>query len=408
MVSALFFNLISQSTKTLPQVPTWGFFDGGALVRDEHYMDLALQLAELGRGQTTPNPMVGAVIVKDNRIIGQGAHLKAGEPHAEIHALRMAGDAAQGATLYVTLEPCSHHGRTPPCAEAIVRAGVSRVVIAMEDRNPLVRGHGVEKLKSAGIQVIVGVRSAQAYRLNEVFFTWASQRRPFVVWKCAATMDGYIAAMSGDSKWVTGEDARSSVQQLRADLPAIAVGIGTVLADNPRLTVRDTVSEQPLRVIFDSKLRFPLSATMRREPGSTLIYTALSQEEISQTELAQKDSPGHHKIRLGDSDNPSLEIASIPRDESGRVSVPAAMSDLALRNVTGILLEGGSTLVAEFLKHRLIDKVVYYIAPKLLGGGIPALSSLSPEHMRDAIGLRDVSWSLVGSDFRVEGYPDWR
>lgn len=383
------------------------FFDGGASVRDEHYMDLALQLAALGRGQTTPNPMVGAMIVKNNRVVGQGAHLKAGELHAEIHALRMAGDAARGATLYVTLEPCSHHGRTPPCAEAIVRAGIARVVIAMEDRNPVVCGHGVEKLRSAGIEVIVGVRSAQAYLLNEVFFTWAAQRRPFVVWKCAATMDGYIAAISGDSKWVTGEDARSSVQQLRANLPAIAVGIGTVLADNPRLTARDRHSEQPLRVIFDSKLRFPLSATMRREPGSTLIYTALSPEEIAQTDLA-KDSPGQHKIRLGDSENPGLEIASMPRDESGRVSVSAVLSDLALRNVTGILLEGGSTLVAEFVKHRLIDKVVYYIAPKLLGGGSPALSGLSPEHMGEAISLRDVAWSLVGSDFRVEGYPDWR
>lgn len=375
---------------------------------DQHYMDMALQLAEFGRNQTAPNPMVGAVIVKDGRVVGQGAHLKAGEPHAEVHALRMAGHHAKGATLYVTLEPCSHHGRTPPCAQAVIDAGMSRVVIAMEDKNPVVRGQGIEMMRCAGIEVVTGVRHDEAERLNEAFFVWTTKRRPFVLWKCASTVDGYIAATSGDSKWVTGEAARDTVQHLRAELPAIAVGIGTVLADDPRLTLRNRPGNQPLRVIFDSHLRFPVSAAMLQEPGSTLIYTLLSKEEIEKTEIGKQYQEKDKQIRIGASDNPSVEIVRVVADDTGRVSVPAVLADLADRDVTGLLLEGGPTLVAEFVKQRLIDKVVYYIAPKLLGGGVPALSGIRPKYMRDAVNLKDVSWSTIGSDLRLEAYPDWR
>jgi diaminohydroxyphosphoribosylaminopyrimidine deaminase / 5-amino-6-(5-phosphoribosylamino)uracil reductase len=256
-------------------------------VQDEHYMRVELQLAELGRYQTMPNPMVGAVIVHQNEIVGQGAHLKAGEPHAEVHALRMAGEKARGATLYVTLEPCSHHGRTPPCADAVISAGITRVVIATEDQNPIVQGNGIRRLRDAGLEVVTGVFAEEAYRLNEMFFTSVLHGRPFVVWKCASTLDGYIATHGGDSKYVTSALSRQSVQQLRRELPSIAVGIGTVLADNPRLTVRDEVAMQPLRVVFDSRLRFPTTAKMLEEPGNTLIYTLCSATEIHQSVLHQ-------------------------------------------------------------------------------------------------------------------------
>lgn len=378
------------------------------VIEDEHYMRLALELAKLGYSQTAPNPMVGAVIVRDHEIVGQGAHLKAGEAHAEVHALRMAGDKAKGATLYVTLEPCSHHGRTPPCADAVIRAGIKRVVIAIEDKNPLVSGDGIERLRGAGIEVTTGVLAKEAYLLNEVFFTWASLGRPFVLWKCASTLDGYVATETGDSKWVTSEESRRTVQELRRTLPAIAVGIGTVLEDNPRLTVRGEGDKQPLRVIFDSALRFPTDRAMLREPGRTLIYTVKTEAEIESSPVVTEYQTRKQGVSdNGDDGRNRLEVVSLPSDHEGRISLQAALEDLAKRGVTGMLLEGGATLVREFVRHRFIDKIAYYIAPKLLGGGVPSLTGIGPEWMKDAIPLKDVSWTPVGDDIRLDAYLDW-
>ncbi|MBX6351986.1 MAG: bifunctional diaminohydroxyphosphoribosylaminopyrimidine deaminase/5-amino-6-(5-phosphoribosylamino)uracil reductase RibD [Thermoflavifilum sp.] len=356
-------------------------------------MRMALQLAELGRGQTSPNPLVGCVIVKDGEIIGQGAHLRAGTPHAEVHALRMAGERAAGATVYVTLEPCSHYGRTPPCADALVAAGVRRVVIAAEDPDPRVSGRGVARLRAAGIEVVSGVLAEEAQRQNEGFRSRILRGRPQVVWKCAATLDGYIAAETGHSQYVTGASSRALVQELRRQHAAIAVGIGTALADDPRLTVRSgpaTPARQPLRVVFDSRLRLPVSARMLREPGRTLVVTT--------AEAAATD--GARRLR-----DAGAEIAPVAAGPDGRVDLAVAVQRLADEGINEVLVEGGSTLVSALLKRRLVDKVIYFIAPKLLGGGIPALTGLGPRTMADAVPLEVERVTTHGTDLCLWARP---
>jgi len=364
---------------------------------DEHYMRMALQVAQFAVGQTSPNPLVGAVLVKDGQVIAQGAHLKAGSPHAEVHALRMAAEQATGATLYVTLEPCSHHGRTPPCAEAVVAAGVGRVVMAMEDLNPEVAGRGRRLIEAAGIAVTTGVMAEESAQMNEAYITWRRRNRPFVVWKCAATLDGYTATPSGHAQFVTGEAARLEVQSLRRTLPAIAVGVGTVLADDPLLTVRphaSFVAMQPLRVVFDSHLRLPSTARMLSAPGRTLVYTTESADAI-----ARKRGTWAADI--------AVDMMTIGSDSAGRILLQEALQDLGRRGITGVLLEGGGTIASSFLSQQLIDKVVYYISPKLLGGGIPAIGGLLPQQMEHAVQLRGIHWRTVGDDMCIEGYPIW-
>ncbi|MCL6626027.1 MAG: bifunctional diaminohydroxyphosphoribosylaminopyrimidine deaminase/5-amino-6-(5-phosphoribosylamino)uracil reductase RibD [Alicyclobacillus shizuokensis] len=365
---------------------------------DAHFMRLAISLGELGLAQASPNPAVGALIVRDGEVVGQGAHLKAGGPHAEVHALRMAGEAARGATAYVTLEPCSHFGRTPPCADALIAAGVRRVVVACTDPNPQVAGRGLARLREAGIEVVVGVEAEAAKRLHEAFFHMMATGRPLVVWKAAATLDGYIAAASGHSRYVTGAAARQEVQWLRWRIPAIAVGVQTVLADDPQLTMRlhsQSGARQPLRVVFDSRLRTPHRARLLREPGRTLIYTT----EAVADERAQ---------RLTETGKGRIDIVRLPPRADGRVPLADALADLARRGCDSVLVEGGRTLVSALLRERLIDRVVYYLAPKLLGGGIPALDGLAPVRMEEAVTLADVRTEVVGGDIRVTGrlvYP---
>jgi diaminohydroxyphosphoribosylaminopyrimidine deaminase / 5-amino-6-(5-phosphoribosylamino)uracil reductase len=363
---------------------------------DERYMQMALQVATLGCGQTSPNPLVGAVVVKNGRVIGQGAHLRAGGPHAEVHALSMAGEHAVGSTVYVTLEPCSHYGRTPPCADALIRAGVQRVVIAAGDPNPEVHGGGIAKLSAAGVTVTRGVLEHLALEQNEAYMTWRRNHRPFVVWKCAATLDGWIAATSGHSKSVTSSESRAEVHALRRQYPAIGVGIGTVLADNPRLTVRskDTVEDhQPTRVVFDGRYRIPTQAAMFAEPGHTIVYTTL--EGQRDRNLRGELSP----------DTDRVHTVVVPAGGDGGVSLKDALVDLGHRGMHSILMEGGSTLVTSLLLERLVDKVVYYVAPKLLVGGIPALRGHHTSHMDEAVSLDRVSCRTVGPDFCVTGYP---
>lgn len=372
---------------------------------DQRFMQMAVRVAEAGRGQTSPNPLVGAVIVKDGFVVGIGAHLRAGTPHAEVHALRAAGDQATGATAYVTLEPCSHFGRTPPCADALIEAGIQRVVIAGLDNNPLVAGLGVQRLQAAGIEVTVGVESASAPQLNEAFFTWIRQGRPYVVWKSAATVDGYTACPSGHSQWVTGPEARAAVQRLRLSLPAIAVGVGTVLADDPALTARSgtvavAAERQPLRVVFDTHLRTPATAHLLAQPGRTRIYVGEAvtgaQVEEFRTAAASTAAPG------------TVEVVTVPTDANGHLSLVAALQHLGQDGISGVLVEGGSTLVGTLLQQRLVDAIVQFTAPKLLGGGIPLAYGCQPQTMAEAILLEDVSMSQVGSDWRMDArlvYP---
>lgn len=368
----------------------------------ERYMSMALKLAEMGRGQTSPNPLVGAVIVGRGEVVGQGAHLKAGTAHAEVHALAMAGDQAVDATVYVTLEPCSHYGRTPPCVDALIKAKVGRVVIALVDPNPEVRGEGVRRLREAGIEVTTGVLEQQALLQNEAYFTWRAQGRPFVVWKCAATLDGYVATHSGDSRFVTSPEARQSVHELRRRHPAIAVGVGTVLADDPQLTVRLPgrleTDAQPLRVVFDSTLRTPLSAAVLGRPGQSRLYAAMPTVAVASTVAARAQ-----QLR-----SQGADVRLVSADAAGQVSLAAALADLGSDGVTSVLVEAGPHVAGSLLRDQLVDKVVYYIAPKLLGGGMSAVQGRDLERMADALQLTRVAVTQIGSDLCVEGYVSGR
>lgn len=368
---------------------------------DETFMHMALDLAERGRGQTAPNPLVGAVVVKDGYIVGQGAHLRAGTPHAEVHAIEMAGDQAQGATIYVTLEPCRHFGRTPPCTQKIISSGITRVVTAALDVDPRTAGLGVRELRDAGIEVVTGVLETEAKKQNQSFFHRMSTGRPWIVYKSAMTLSGHVAANSGHSQYVTGDTARQDVQRLRHAHEAILVGIGTVLADNPRLTVRDEVGEhhsrQPTRIIFDSKLRIPLQAQLLSMPGETWICTTAAMRNVALSKVeALEKMAGVHVL--------GVEQGC---DVGAHVAIDEALTKLADRGLNSVLLEGGPTLAGSFLAAQRIDEVHVYIAPSLLTNGLPPLSGPRTTAMTEQVRLTDVEWVQVGEDVRVTGRPVW-
>lgn len=353
-------------------------------------MRLALSEARKGVGKTAPNPAVGCVIVKDGLVVGKGWHRKAGTPHAEVHALRAAGELAAGADVYVTLEPCSHFGKTPPCAKALIEARVARVFVAMVDPNPLVSGRGIRMLQDAGITVEVGFLEAESRELNRPFIKWMQTRRPYVVLKSALTLDGKSATSTGDSKWVTGDVARREVHRLRGRLDAIMVGVGTVLKDDPLLTCRVPGGKDPLRVVVDSTLRIPRHAALfnLKSPAQTVIATCCS-------DRARIDAVAAHGV----------EVMSC-REKEGRVDLDDLLAKLGERGVQSILLEGGSHLAGAFLRGGLIDHCMLFLAPKLVGGGGLGLFAGEGVHlMADAIRLEDVKVRRVGIDLLVEGTP---
>ena len=360
---------------------------------DDHvYMTRSLALAERGLYTTDPNPRVGCVLVRDGRIVGEGWHRRAGEPHAEVLALREAGQRARGATAYVTLEPCCHHGRTPPCSDTLIHAGVARVVAALEDPNPRVAGKGLQQLAQAGIEVACGVLAAQAEALNPGFCMRMRRGRPLVRCKLAMSLDGRTAMADGASRWITGEAARRDVQRLRARSSAVLTGIGTVLADDPALTVRAEQwpagaapdLRQPLRVVLDTHLRLPEAARVLQGPGRALIVTAVERAEARE-----------RLARAG------AEIASVPGDE-GAVDLAAVMFLLAQREVNEVLLEAGARLSGAMLRADLIDELVIYMAPHLMGGGARGLFHLPGlERMDQRIGLEIMDVRAVGEDWRI-------
>ncbi len=319
---------------------------------DQEYMALALQLAEKGAGWTSPNPMVGAVIIKDGEIIGQGYHAKCGDLHAERAALAACTGDPAGATLYVTLEPCCHHGRQPPCTDAILQAKIARVVVGSGDPNPLVAGKGLDLLRSHGVQVTEGVLDRECRALNHVFFHFIQTGRPYVVLKYAMTLDGKLAAYTGASQWITGEQARRHVHTQRSRYRAILVGVGTVLADDPQLTCRLEGGRDPLRVVCDTNLRTPLTAnvvrTARQTP--TCLATCVSQES-----------------RLAPYREAGCQVLSLPQS-NGQVSLPALLKALGSQGVDSVLAEGGSALHWSLVRDGLVNRVQAYLAPKILGG----------------------------------------
>ncbi len=361
---------------------------------DFRYMAQALRLAERGLFTTDPNPRVGCVLVNKNEIVGQGWHEHAGEAHAEIAALHDAGAAAQGATAYVSLEPCCHTGRTPPCSDALIKAGVVRVVVAMEDPNQQVAGKGVSQLREAGIDVETGVMTAQAETLNPGFIQRMRHGRPFVRCKVAMSLDGRTAMASGESQWITGESARLDVHKLRARSSAIVTGIGTVLADDPSMNARLDVEEvsQPARVILDSHLKMPVDARMLSLTGRTIVCTT--------ADTAQKNEEKIEKLKAAGAELVQLHA------ENGKISLPALLMFLNAENFNEVLLEAGATLNGAFMQAGLIDELVIYMAPLLMGDAAHGLFSLpNISQMSDAGNLEITDVRSIGKDWRIISKP---
>jgi diaminohydroxyphosphoribosylaminopyrimidine deaminase/5-amino-6-(5-phosphoribosylamino)uracil reductase len=366
-------------------------------VMDAHYMARALELARKGLYSTHPNPRVGCVVVRDGQVVGEGWHVRAGEPHAEVHALRQAGELARGATAYVTLEPCSHHGRTPPCAEALVNAGVARVVAAMQDPNPQVAGRGLLRLMQAGIMVQSGVMETEARALNVGFIKRMEQGLPYVRVKLAMSLDGRTAMASGESQWITGPAARSAVQRLRARSSVVLTGADSVLADGARMTVRaselglDTeatalaVARQPLRVLIDGRLKVPLDAPFY-QAGSALVVTCAAAQARERYEQQ------------------GLELLALPGSD-GHVDLRKLLGELASRGVNELLVEAGPRLAGAFARIGLVDEYQLFVAGKFLGSSARPLLDWPLAQMSEAPALKIIEMRAVGDDWRVIAIP---
>ncbi|MHC5745587.1 MAG: bifunctional diaminohydroxyphosphoribosylaminopyrimidine deaminase/5-amino-6-(5-phosphoribosylamino)uracil reductase RibD [Nostoc sp.] len=353
---------------------------------DSRMMLRCLELARRALGRTSPNPLVGAVIVKDGEIVGEGFHPRAGEPHAEVFALREAGDRSRGATIYVSLEPCNHYGRTPPCSEGLIEAGVAKVVVGMVDPNPLVAGGGIARLRAAGIEVLVGVEESACRQLNEAFVHRILYKRPLGILKYAMTLDGKIATTSGHSAWVTSQEARSEVHLVRAACDAIIVGGNTVRQDNPYLTSHQVGAHNPLRVVMSRHLNLPTSAHLwQTADAPTLVLT-------------QKGANPDFQELLLKQGVEVLELASLTPDK--------AMAYLYERGFCSVLWECGGTLAASAIAQGAVQKVLAFIAPKIIGGSIAPtpVGDLGFTTMTEALSLERVRWRVVGSDCLVEGY----
>ena len=353
--------------------------------QDEHYMRRALALARRGAGWVSPNPMVGAVIVKGGRVIAEGYHRRFGGDHAEVEAIKRARESLKGATMYVTLEPCCHWGKTPPCTEAIIREGIGRVVVATLDPNPEVRGKGVKVLREAGLEVKVGVLEEEARELNEAYFKWREEGVPFVTLKWAQSIDGRIATRKGDSRWISSEEARRLAHRLRARSDAVLVGIRTVLADDPQLTVREARGKNPLRVVLDSRLKTPLGARVLDSSAPTLIVTT------------HRADPG--KMRALQERTEVL----VMEGKDGRVDLGGLLRELARRAITSVLVEGGGRIITSFLREGLWDRILVITSPLLIGEGVDAVGNLGVSSLKEAKGIRVRRMRRLGRDWVLEG-----
>lgn len=359
---------------------------------DQEYMRMALDLAVRAWGRTSPNPMVGAVVVRGGEIVGQGFHARAGQPHAEVEALRQAGEAARGATLYVTLEPCCHYGRTGPCTEAVIAAGVRRVVVAMRDPNPKVAGKGVARLREAGIEVVEGVLRDEATLVNEVYLKYITARMPFVALKAAVSLDGKIATRTGDSRWITGKEARLYAHRLRDVYDAILVGLGTVLQDDPSLTTRlPEGGRDPVRIVLDSTARLPVTARVVTVDSTAPVVVATT-ERAPEARLTELKRQGAEVIRCG---------------AGPRVDLGVLLRELAAREICSVLVEGGAAVHASFVEAGLVDKIHWFVAPKIIGGvdAPGAVAGRGIAQMSEALCLERVRRLHLGDDVCIEGYP---
>ena len=366
----------------------------GLTVTHEHWMKRALLLARKGKGRTSPNPLVGAVLVKRGKVVGEGYHAKAGEAHAEIVALQKAGKKARGSTLYVNLEPCTHYGKTPPCAPAVIHAGVRRVVVGMVDPNPLVKGKGISTLKKAGVDVHCGTLEKECKTLNEAFCKYILRKEPFVILKAAATLDGRTATRNGESKWISNEASRRLVHRLRSEVDAVVVGVGTVLKDDPLLTARIRGGRDPVRIILDSHLRIPEDARV--------IGLSSSRTLIATTPLAPKKKVE----RLEKTGARVLFIES----RKGRVDLRAFLSRMGEMGMMSLLVEGGSRVNGAFLDEGLVDKLLLFLSPRVMGDplALGIFQGRGVDRLDDSASVKDVRVRRIGEDILVEGYMEGR
>lgn len=367
--------------------------NGDFLSYDEKYMRLAMQLAGNAIGRTSPNPLVGAVIVKDNRVVGCGWHRKSGTPHAEVHALNQAGELAQGADVYVTLEPCAHYGKTPPCSKALVEAKVKNVYGGLLDVNPKVAGKGFKILEDAGIHVEYGFLQDELRKQNEVFFKWIEHKKPFIVLKAAMTLDGKIATATGQSKWITNETSRAYGYKLRDIYDGIMVGINTVIEDNPMLTARVDGGKNPIRIVVDSSLKIDINANVVQDKSAKTI--------VATTDKADKDKI----LKLQAQD---VDVIVVDKDENDKVDIEKLLDILGQQNICSILVEGGATLSGSFVAKKLVDKVYFFIAPKIVGGkeAKTPVAGTGILNLQEALALKDIQIEKLKEDILIIGRVD--
>ena len=367
--------------------------NGDFLSYDEKYMRLAMQLAGNAIGRTSPNPLVGAVIVKDNRVVGCGWHRKAGTPHAEVHALNQAGELAQGADVYVTLEPCAHYGKTPPCSKALVEAKVKNVYGGLLDVNPKVAGKGFKILEDAGIHVEYGFLQDELRKQNEVFFKWIEHKKPFIVLKAAMTLDGKIATATGQSKWITNETSRAYGYKLRDIYDGIMVGINTVIEDNPMLTARVDGGKNPIRIVVDSSLKIDINANVVQDKSAKTI--------VATTDKADKDKI----LKLQAQD---VDVIVGDKDENDKVDIEKLLDILGQQNICSILVEGGATLSGSFVAKKLVDKVYFFIAPRIVGGkeAKTPVAGTGILNLQEALALKDIQIEKLEEDILIIGRVD--
>lgn len=360
---------------------------------DKEYMELALKLALKGKGKVNPNPLVGAVVVKNNKIIGQGYHKFFGGPHAEVYALDEAGENAKGATLYVTLEPCSHFGKTPPCVEKIKKMGIKKCVVSCLDPNPLVAGRGVKILREAGIEVEVGICKEKALEINKVFFKYIQTNKPFLFLKCAITLDGKIATSFGDSKWITNEASRQKVQELRNEYTGIMIGVNTLIKDNPRLTARIKNGRNPFRIVVDPHFKTPKDSNFANfDDNKGIIVT--SKNILNNLELIEKYKLFSKK---------GIQFIFLPKEE---FSIDEILDKIGELKIDSVFLEGGSYLISKAFKENRIDGGEIFIAPKILGGGLSFIEGFSFKEIKDCFHLENVKYNIIDDNVSIEFFKN--
>lgn len=355
------------------------------MISHKKYMAMAIELAEKGKGQVSPNPLVGCIIVKRGKVVGKGWHKKAGEEHAEVSAIKAAGKKSANATMYVNLEPCSHWGKTPPCTEKIVEAGIREVIVAMEDPNPLVDGY--KELKFRGLKTKIGILEEEAKKLNEVFVKYIKTKKPFVILKLAMSLDGKIATSTGDSKYITSTEARKYVHGIRNEVDAVMVGINTVLRDDPLLDSRLVNGKNPMKIIVDSSLKISEKAKVLNDPTKVIIATTKKAQKNKANNLHQK----------------GVTILTL-KPKKGLVDLKELIREVGKSQIASIMIEGGAELSGNAIKEDIVDKVLIFAAPKLIGNGLEPIKNLGIKKINKAINLKDISTKKIGKDILVEGY----